>query len=43
MHILLVDNERAHPKTNGPTMERAARNKEGGSDGEWDGGGAVME
>ena len=34
MHILLVDNERAQPKTNGPTMERAARNKEGGSDGD---------
>ena len=28
MHILLVDNELAQPKTNGATMERAARNKE---------------
>ena len=30
VHILLVDNELAQPKTNGATMERAARNKEGG-------------
>ena len=30
VHILLVDNELAQPKTNGGTMERAARNKEGG-------------
>ena len=29
VHILLVDNELAQPKTNGGTMERAARNKEG--------------
>ena len=29
VHILLVDNELAQLKTNGPTMERAARNKEG--------------
>ena len=43
VHILLVDNELAQPKTNGPTMERAARNKEGGSDGERDDGGAVMK
>ena len=28
VHILLVDNELAQPKTNGATMERAARNKE---------------
>ena len=27
VHILLVDNELAQPKTNGGTMERAARNK----------------
>ena len=32
MHILLVDNELAQPKTNGATMERAARNKEGESE-----------
>ena len=32
MHILLVDNELAQPKTNGGTMERAARNKEGESE-----------
>ena len=32
VHILLVDNELAQPKTNGGTMERAARNKEGESE-----------